>query len=419
LRVSRQRAPTPPHRPGAGRVSPPRRGPPPPRGSGDAQSGRTAHRPPPPTPCGAHLHGRGGLGPRGRCSSRPAAGRVRGRPVERGSRRAATSGSDIGGSPRPLRPGSSAPMRTGSPGRARSWRRIARPVAGCGNPAVAGSLEGIREDGRGAHPVEEPQMPATPRPRPSPASPWHRNDPRHDRAAGAWIGAAAAACIVGAPPAMAEEAAHPDGDGSGPALLAWLVTTALHGLRDPSVIAKAVDTDPEQAWTCALRATVAHGTVPAPDPAVPPHTPLGAGWHAARTTPAPALEPARAVFPCSQLVEAVWRAYAAAGDEAAMYAGAMAGARWGVSGIPLQAQRRLTDITPPRPLITRAVVLARGSAPGAWPESDGLHTGAHPSIEQPFHTPHPHDPGVVLGNLSYLRSAPEVDAVVSLNRLGP
>src|SRR5690606_28169931 len=101
------------------------------------------------------------------------------------------------------------------------------------------------------------------------------------------------------------------------------------------------------------------------------------------------------------------------------YAGAMAGARWGVSGIPLQAQRRLTDITPPRPLITRAVVLARGSAPGAWPESDGLHTGAHPSIEQPFHTPHPHDPGVVLGNLSYLRSAPEVDAAVARNRPGP
>ncbi|MFW5417975.1 dual specificity protein phosphatase family protein [Nocardiopsis sp. CNT-189] len=263
-------------------------------------------------------------------------------------------------------------------------------------------------------------MPATPDPRPTPsASPWHRDDPRHDRAAGAWLGAAAAACIVGAPPAMAEEAARPDRDGTGPALLAWLAAAALRGLRAPSAITKAVDSAPELSWARALRATVAHGEIPPPDPAASPHTPLGAGWSAARTAPVPALEPARAVFPCSQLVEAVWRAYAAGGDEAAMYAGAMAGARWGASGVPLQAQRRLTDIVAPRALIARAVVLARGSAPGAWPESDGAHTGLHPSIERPFHTPHPHDPGVVLGNLSYLRSAPEVDAVVSLNRLGP
>src|SRR5690606_24604171 len=141
-------------------------------------------------------------------------------------------------------------------------------------------------------------MPATPAPRPGPAAPPRpRHAPRHDRAAGAWIGAAAAACSVGAPPAMAEEAAHPDGDGSGPALLAWLVTTALHGLRRPSAIAKAVDTDPEQAWTRALRATVAHGTVPAPDPAAPPPPPRAAGGPPPRPPPPPPPHPPGAASP--------------------------------------------------------------------------------------------------------------------------
>ncbi|WP_017555882.1 protein-tyrosine phosphatase family protein [Nocardiopsis baichengensis] len=248
---------------------------------------------------------------------------------------------------------------------------------------------------------------------------WPRDDPRYDRCAGAWTGAAAAACIVGAPPAMAEEATHPDGDGAGPALLSWLISTALEGMADPATVHKAVDTLPDRAWALALRATAAEGRIPAPEPVVPPHSPMGAGWRAAAEAPAPALEPARAVFPCSQLVEAVWRAYAAGGDEAAMYAGAMAGARWGASGIPLEAQRRLADIVAPRTLVRRAVVLARGTDPAAWPEAPAQPTGAAPSVNTPFCTPHPHDPGVLLGNVAHLRSGPDVDAVVSLNRIGP
>ena len=250
-------------------------------------------------------------------------------------------------------------------------------------------------------------------------APWHRDDPRYDRCAGAWVGAASAACIVGAPPAMAQEATHPDGDGAGPALLSWLIATALEGLADPATIHKAVDAAADRAWALALRSTAADGRIPDPDPAVPPHSPMGAAWRAAARAPAPPLEPSRAVFPCSQLVEAVWRAYAAGGDEAAMYAGAMAGARWGASGIPLEAQRRLADIVAPRSLLERAIVLARGSDPDTWPEAAAQPTGQARSVNTPFCTPHPHDPGVLLGNVAHLRTGPDVDAVVSLNRIGP
>jgi hypothetical protein len=245
---------------------------------------------------------------------------------------------------------------------------------------------------------------------------WDRDDPRLDRAAGALVGAAAAAGIVGAPADAVAELTGPGG-GSTPARLGRVITAALRALDDPAA-APAFSGAEETAWALALRRTAADGAVPGPD-GTAPSTPMGASWRAAAHTPVPALDPARGRFPCAQYVDAVWRAAAAAGDLAAMYAGALAGARWGVSGVPVAAQRRVADTAEPRDLVVRAVLLARGADPDQWPERSTHHTGTVDCVHTPFSVAHPHDPGVVLGNLEFLRSDHDLDAVVTLNRLGP
>ncbi|WP_046468285.1 dual specificity protein phosphatase family protein [Allosalinactinospora lopnorensis] len=247
---------------------------------------------------------------------------------------------------------------------------------------------------------------------------WDDDDPRHDRAAGAWLGAAAVACIVGASAPVVKEIARPDGGGTGPALLSWLVVTALRHLDDPGGVAAAVGAGPHRSWALALRSTLAEGRVPAAGEGTPESGPEAVSRWAVECTPVPPLDPARGVFPCAQLVDAVRSAHAASGEEAAMYAGALAGARWGLSGIPLRAQRRLADTIDPGSLVRRAVVTARGSAASVWPEQPHHHLKGSPCIRHPFGIEHPHDPGVTLGNLSYMRSASDIGAVVTLCRIG-
>ncbi|MFC4565478.1 hypothetical protein ACFO4E_26775 [Nocardiopsis mangrovi] len=261
----------------------------------------------------------------------------------------------------------------------------------------------------------------------SAARKWEADDPRYDRVAGAWVGAAAAACIVGAQPGMAAQLAEPAGADTAAARLGRVLDAALRGLDashpagTPGTMGPAgppVSAGPAgRAWASALRRTAVTGVVPPVDGAVPAESPMGAAWRAVVSTDVPELDPGRRVFPCSHLVEAVWRASDSGGDAAAMCAGALAGARWGVSGVPLEAQRRLADTVSPRSLVTRGVVLARGSEPSDWPEGEGYHTGASVYIDTAFHTAHPYDPGVVLGNLAHLRADPDVDAVVTLNRV--
>lgn len=248
---------------------------------------------------------------------------------------------------------------------------------------------------------------------------WDRDDPRLDRAAGAWVGAAAAACIVGAPPAVTAGVCHPNGRAGGPSRLAWLIGTALAGLNDPAAAATGVQCPTERAWTVALARTVAEGQVPPMDQVASDRGPIATAWRSVLRTPVPAPDPARGSFPCSQLVEAVWRASARGGDAAAMYAGALAGARWGMSGIPLEAQRRLADTVAPRSLVTRGVVRARGSDPRVWPEQVRNGRSDSPHIRHPFAVAHPYDPGVTLCNLAYVRSRRGAEAVVSLCRTGP
>lgn len=287
---------------------------------------------------------------------------------------------------------------------------------------------------------------------PTPSRPTE--EPTHDRAVGALLGAVAAAALVGAPTALATrftadattpttlatpiaQADPSPNSPAGTALLAHLTRTALTRAalaqttaapRVPAEPAHVPSThrsepaDPVRcAWVGVLSSLVLTATPPAPQPELEHTTnddPLGASWRALTRTPVPAHDPAQGSFACTHLVDAIWSAYHACGDLAAMYTGSLAGARWGVSALPLQALRRLSEHTDPHALTTAALVALNGSHPERWPQQP-----IRERPEQrlpPFAVPHPLDPEVLLGNLDHLRAHPgSVDAAVSLCRTHP
>ncbi|TDQ54467.1 protein-tyrosine phosphatase [Actinorugispora endophytica] len=234
------------------------------------------------------------------------------------------------------------------------------------------------------------------------AGEWEERDPIWDRVAGAMVGGAVA-------PVLAGREAGPDDGREYARGVGALVTGVLRGLADEG-------RDPGDGWSRALRATVLTGEVPAPGAG---SGPSAVGWGAAATAPAPGLDAARGVFPCAQLVTAVRAAHGRGGVEAARYAGALAGARWGVSGVPLAAQRAFAAVAPPRRLVTEALVAVRGDAPEQWPQK---RTQVHPTLDREnrrtFAVPHPYDPGVTLCNMEYVRDSADAEAVVSLCRMG-
>ncbi|GAA5066577.1 ADP-ribosylglycohydrolase family protein [Streptomyces similanensis] len=151
---------------------------------------------------------------------------------------------------------------------------------------------------------------------------------------------------------------------------------------------------------------------------------LQAAWSAVVRTPVPELDLAQKRFPAQHLRLALEEAVRAGNDTdtVAAIAGALLGARWGCSGIPLRWQQDVHGW----PGLTGAdlVRLAVRTAQGG--QDDGI---GWPSIVRApvpagaprgFALPHPYDPGVLLGNLPLLHSgAPvDVDAVVSLCRMG-
>ncbi|GAA1116603.1 protein-tyrosine phosphatase family protein [Nocardiopsis metallicus] len=278
---------------------------------------------------------------------------------------------------------------------------------------------------------------------PTPSRPVE--EPTHDRAVGALLGAVAAAALVGAPTALAHRftaaALAPGTPGRDEAaLLAHLTRTALTATAPATNPPTALTTtaaappltpangpdagvaDPvHRAWVGVLGSLVLTATAPATQPELEHTTtndPLGASWQALTRTPQPAHDPAQSSFACTHLVEAVWSAYHARGDLAAMYTGALAGARWGCSALPLQALRRLSEHTDPHALTSAALVALQGPHPDRWPQRP-----IRDRPEQrlpPFAVPHPLDPQVLLGNLDYLRTHPgSVDAAVSLCRTHP
>ncbi|MFF3615049.1 ADP-ribosylglycohydrolase family protein [Streptomyces sp. NPDC002580] len=148
---------------------------------------------------------------------------------------------------------------------------------------------------------------------------------------------------------------------------------------------------------------------------------LQAAWSAITRTAVPELNPAEGSFPAQHLRSALEAAVRAGTDTdtVAAIAGALLGARWGCSGVPLEWQRAVNgwpglDGTD---LVRLALLTSRGGSDDAagWPSTPRL-VSSHPG----FALPHPHDPAVVLGNLTTAQGTEpvEVDAVVSLCRMG-
>ncbi|MGO9298195.1 MAG: ADP-ribosylglycohydrolase family protein [Streptosporangiaceae bacterium] len=150
---------------------------------------------------------------------------------------------------------------------------------------------------------------------------------------------------------------------------------------------------------------------------------LMAAWSAIMRTPVPANDPAAASFPGLHLRRALEAAVRAGNDTdtVAAIAGALLGARWGVSAVPL-AWRRILHGWPGlrgRDLIALALQTARGGRqdPAGWPAVALFDYSGYGDIS--MLAVHPHDPGVLLGGVGAVRALPNgVDAVISLCRLG-
>ncbi|GAA3765346.1 protein-tyrosine phosphatase family protein [Salinactinospora qingdaonensis] len=244
---------------------------------------------------------------------------------------------------------------------------------------------------------------------------WDRYDPRLDRSAGALLGAATALCMAGAAPAQAQQLVEPKREGGPARRLAWLVEQVLIGLDDDAVGAVGAD-EQERSWALALRRTVAEGVV------VPPAGEVagarGGAWRVVAETPVPELVPRQRRFPCGHYEHAVRAAQVVGGQEAAMYAGALAGARWGASGVPLAPQRELARQVAPRRLVTAALAAVCGVDADQWPHRRSMSRAEDEAGHEVFGVAHPHDAGVVLSTLEYVRLREDFDAVVSLCRVG-
>ncbi|MBB6119912.1 protein phosphatase [Nocardiopsis algeriensis] len=227
------------------------------------------------------------------------------------------------------------------------------------------------------------------------------HDPVWDRAAGALAGAAAATARSTPVPAP----------------LARLIRAALTDLNAGTALPHPPPDPLDHAWAQALRTLV---LTAAPPRTLLEHTPAdrppSASWRALTRTPVPAHDPARGIFACHHLTRAVRSAHAAAGDLTAMYTGALAGARWGFSALPLRSLRHLA--ADPHTLVTDALTAARGHRTSSWPHAP-IRTGPSRRLP-PFAVPHPLDDQVLLGNLDHLRTHPDsADAAVSLCRTHP
>ncbi|MEV7465235.1 ADP-ribosylglycohydrolase family protein [Streptomyces kronopolitis] len=153
-------------------------------------------------------------------------------------------------------------------------------------------------------------------------------------------------------------------------------------------------------------------------------TALQAAWSAITRTAVPEHAPEHGSFPAQHFQLAAEAAVRAGNDTdtVAAIAGALLGARWGVSAIPLAWQQAVNgwpNLTGPD-LVRLAVLTARAGADDGdgWPSSARVRIPAYAG--KGFVAPHPEDPGVLMSNLpmtEFQGEAP-VDAVVSLCRVG-
>jgi ADP-ribosylglycohydrolase len=150
---------------------------------------------------------------------------------------------------------------------------------------------------------------------------------------------------------------------------------------------------------------------------------LQAAWSAIVHTPVPAEDPAHGSFACLQLQHGLETAVRIGDDTdtVAAIAGALLGARWGVSAVPSAWRMRVHGWPGrrARDLVDLALLTVRGGHPDSegWPGCDRVDYAGWKGVES--HAVHPHDPGVHLSGVGALDdSAMDVDAVVSLCRVG-
>ncbi|MGW2696126.1 ADP-ribosylglycohydrolase family protein [Streptomyces sp. NPDC001296] len=153
---------------------------------------------------------------------------------------------------------------------------------------------------------------------------------------------------------------------------------------------------------------------------------LQAAWSAITRTPVPEQRPKHGSFAAQHFQLALEAAVRTGNDTdtVAAIAGALLGARWGSSAIPLQWQHKVHGWPgyTGADLVRLAVLTARGGA------DDGIGWPSAPRVRQSgssgpaYSAAHPHDPGVVLGNLALTQQSDvaflNVDAVLSLCRVG-
>lgn len=151
-------------------------------------------------------------------------------------------------------------------------------------------------------------------------------------------------------------------------------------------------------------------------------TALQAAWSAITHTPVPDDDPAAGSYACQHFADSLATAIGIGHDTdtVAAIAGAMLGARWGVSAIPWR-WRRLLHGWPGADAETlqRLAVLTvnGGPAEAGWPTCDRVDYSGFSGFGS--RAVHPGDPGVHLSGAELLDDLPEeITAVVSLTRVG-
>jgi ADP-ribosyl-[dinitrogen reductase] hydrolase len=142
---------------------------------------------------------------------------------------------------------------------------------------------------------------------------------------------------------------------------------------------------------------------------------LQAAWSAIVTTPIPADDPVTGVFRADHLRLALDAAVRCGNDTdtVAAIAGALLGAAYGASAVPLEWRTLLHGW----PGITAHDLVALASAVERKGKPDGFDF-SYPGSPIDTFAYHPYDDGVLLGGIGVLRQLPDdVDAVVSLCRL--
>ena len=218
------------------------------------------------------------------------------------------------------------------------------------------------------------------------------------------------------------ELTHPDPE-AGDACLLWCraIQHAIEaGDFDPYIGIDLIPAARRDRWTSRLQEAQTADATAFPRNGWVVHA-LQAAWSLIARTPVPADAPEAGCYPGTHLRLVLEGAARLAGDTDTVgaIAGALAGARWGASTVPASWRRvvhgwpGLTGVD----LARRGAALAGGCDASGWPLAARLDYDG--SAASGAIVPHPHDRGVLLGDILALEHLPsEVDAVVSLCRVG-